>query len=93
MIVCTVLFDESRMFDLLRLAKSNAQWARIPFVCARLRRQVLDAPIAREGVAFTCKALGAAAYLDVADYDADPEREMRAAIERLLHSVPREDRR
>ena len=72
LIVCTVFFDESRMFDLLRLAKSRPGWERIPFVCVRLRRHVLDAPIAREGVAFTCKALGAAAYLDVADYQADP---------------------
>ena len=91
MIVCTVFFDESRMFDLLRLAKSRPGWERIPFVCVRLRRHVLDAPIAREGVAFTCKALGAAAYLDVADYQADPDREMRAAIERLLNTAPGAD--
>ena len=91
LIVCTVFFDESRMFDLLRLAKSRPEWQRIPFVCTRLRRHVLDAPIAREGVAFTCAALGAAAFLDVADYPADPEREMRAAIERLLGTAPRAD--
>lgn len=90
LIVCTVFFDESRMFDLLRLTKSKAEWARIPFVCVRLRRHVLDAPIAREGVAFTCQALGAAAYLDVADHGADPEREMGAAIERFLHTAPQE---
>ena len=88
LIVCTVFFDESRMFDLLRLAKSTPEWRRVPFVCARLRRYVLDAPIAREGVAFTCKALGAAAYLDVADYQADPDRGMRAAIQRLLDTPP-----
>ena len=91
MIVCTVFFDESRMFDLLRLAKSRPGWERIPFVCVRLRRHVLDAPIAREGVAFTCAALGAAAFLDVADYPADPDREMRATIERLLNTAPRAD--
>ena len=91
LIVCTVLFDESRMFDLLRLAKSTPEWRRVPFVCARLRRHVLDAPIAREGVAFTCAALGAAAFLDVADYPADPEREMRAAIEGLLGAVSQGD--
>ena len=88
LIVCTLFFDESRMFDLLRLAKSKAEWERIPFVCARLRRHVLDAPIAREGIAFTCRALGAAAYLDVADYGADPEQEMRAVIERFLGTSP-----
>ena len=91
LIVCTVFFDESRMFDLLRLAKSTPEWRRVPFVCARLRRHVLAAPVAREGVAFTCAALGAAAFLDVADYPADPEREMRAAFERLLNTAPGAD--
>jgi CheY-like chemotaxis protein len=84
LIVCTVYFDESRMFDLLRLAKDSPEWRQIPFVCARLRRHVLESPIALEGVAFTCNALGAAAFLNVSDYPVDPERDMRAAIERLL---------
>src|SRR3954463_6536609 len=91
LIACTVFFDESRMFDLLRLAKSTPEWRRVRFVCARLRRHVRDTPIAREGVAFTCRALGAAAFLDVADYPADPEREMRAVIERLLSASSRAD--
>jgi hypothetical protein len=86
LIVCTVFFDESRMFDLLRLVKSTAEWQSIPFVSARLRKYILEASIAREAIAFTCKSLGAAAFLDVSDYPypADIEREMRAAIERLL---------
>lgn len=87
-IVCTVFFDESRMFDLLRLAKSTPEWQCIPFVCARLRQHVLEASIAREAIAFTCKSLGAAAFLDVANYPypADIDHEMRAAIERLLNA-------
>jgi CheY-like chemotaxis protein len=86
LIVCTVFFDESRMFDLLRLAKSTPEWRSIPFVCVRLRKHVIEASIAREAIAFTCKTLGAAAFLDVANYPypADVDREMRAAIERLL---------
>ena len=89
LIVCTVFFDESRMFDLLRLAKSRPEWERVPFVCARLRRHVLDSPLAREGVTFTCKALGAVAFLDIADYQTDSDREIRAAIDRLLGPAPR----
>lgn len=87
LIVCTVFFDESRMFDLLRLAKSTPEWQGISFICARLRRHVLEASIAREAVAFTCKSLGAAAFLDVANYQhpADIDSGMRAAIERLLN--------
>ncbi len=84
LIVCTIFFDESRMFDLLRLAKSRSDWAGIPFVCARIRRHILDSRIARESIAFTCKALGAAAFLDVGDYEGDSERSMRAVIDRLL---------
>jgi hypothetical protein len=88
LIVCTVFFDESRMFDLLRMAKSQPGSKAITFVCVRLRQHVLDSRIAREGVAFTCKALGAAAFLDVADYQVDPDRHIRAAIDRLLNPAP-----
>jgi CheY-like chemotaxis protein len=83
LIVCTVYFDESRMFDLLRLAKDTPEWQGIPFVCVRLRRHVLESPIALQGVAFTCKALGATAFLNITDYPVDPERQIRVAIEGL----------
>ena len=92
LIVCTILFDESRMFDFLRLAKSSLEWRRIPFVCARVRPHVLRSPTALEAIAFTSQALGAAAFLDVARYPVAPERQMRAAIERLL-DVHRDDDR
>src|SRR6266446_7940912 len=77
LIICTIVFDESRMFDLLRLAKSTPAWQQIPFICARLRHHILDSPLALEGVAFTCQTLGAVAFLNVADYQVDPEQEMR----------------
>jgi hypothetical protein len=88
LIICTVFFDDSRMFDLLRLAKSLPTCKAVPFVCARLRRHVLDSQIAREGVAFTCRALGAAAFLDVSDYQVPPDRPIRAAVDRLLKTGP-----
>jgi CheY-like chemotaxis protein len=84
LIVCTIVFDESRMFELLKLAKSNPQWQQIPFACARIRAYILHSPGALQAAALTCRELGAAAFLDMADYSADPEREMRDAIERLL---------
>lgn len=86
MILCTIVFDDSRMFDLLRLVKSKPEWARTPFVCARIRTHVLDDPVAWEAIDLACQALGAAAFLNVADYPRDPEREMRRAIERLLRA-------
>jgi hypothetical protein len=36
-----------------------------------------------QGVAFTCKALGATAFLNITDYPVDPERQIRVAIEGL----------
>jgi CheY-like chemotaxis protein len=84
LVICTIGFDESKMFDFLRLAKSRPEWQRIPFVGARVRAHILRSPTALEAAAFTCRALGAEAFLDIADYQVDPEREMRGAIERLL---------
>ena len=84
LIVCTIAFDESRMFDLLRLAKSTPEWKRIPFVVARVRLYILRSASVLRSTAFTCGALGAEAFLDIADYTKSPEREMREAIERFL---------
>src|SRR5207247_2393247 len=84
LIICTIVFDESRMFDFLRVAKSRVEWQRTPFVCARVRGHILRSATALKGAAFTCRELGAEGFLDIADYRVDPEREMRDAIEGLL---------
>jgi CheY-like chemotaxis protein len=91
LIICTIVFDESRMFDFLRLAKSRPEWQRIPFVCARVRGHILRSPAVLEGAVLTCRELGAEAFLDIADYRVDPEREMSDAIERLLDPTSRRD--
>jgi CheY-like chemotaxis protein len=88
LILCTILFDDSRMFDLLRFAKSTPKCQQTPFACARVRQQTLNSPVALEGIAFTCKALGAAVFLDIANYHVEPHREMREAIETLLGTTP-----
>src|SRR5207253_2466106 len=80
LIVCTVLFDESRMLDLLRFAKSRTQSESTPFVCVRVRTSVIAAPIAVEAVGIASRALGAAAFVDVPAYRVNPEREMRNEI-------------
>jgi hypothetical protein len=84
LIICTVVFDESKMFDLLQVAKSSSEWQKIPFVCARIRSHVLRSQAAQQAAAVTCRELGAAAFLNIADYPVDPERELGDAIERLL---------
>lgn len=84
LIVCTIVFAESKMFDLLRLVKSRPDWDQIPFIGARGRPNILQSPSALRTAAFTCGALGAEAFLDMAEYRADPEGEMREAIESFL---------
>ena len=93
LIICTIVFDESRLFDLLQLAKSRPEWIRIPFVAVRVRPNILRSPTAMRNTAFTCGTLGAEAFLDIADYQAHPEREMREAIERFLDTMSRSDTR
>src|SRR5205085_7644080 len=68
LIICTIVFDESKMFDLLRYAKSSPEWQRIPFVCVRVRAHILRSPTALETAAVACRALGATAFLDIATY-------------------------
>src|SRR5436190_1889725 len=89
LIISTIVFDESKMFDLLQLAKSIPEWQRIHFVAARVRPHILRSPTALRDAAFTCGTLGAEAFLAIADYQVDPEREIREAIERLLGTTPR----
>jgi CheY-like chemotaxis protein len=84
LIICTIAFDESKMFDLLRMVKSKPQWEGIPFLGARVRSNIVRSQNAIEAMAFTCRELGAVAFLNIADFRRDPEREMRAAIDRLL---------
>jgi hypothetical protein len=86
LIICTVVFDESSMFDLLRLAKSHPQWQQIPFLCGRVSSLILTAPGALDSVAFTCRELGATAFMDLAVFQNDAEGEMRETIEKLISS-------
>src|SRR5688572_5223680 len=57
LIICTIVFDESKMFDFLRHAKSSPEWQRIPFVCARFRAHILRSATTLEAAALTCRAL------------------------------------
>jgi hypothetical protein len=50
---------------------------------------VLRSPAALHAAELTCQELGAAAFLDIASYDAEPEREMRNAIEEIIEPASR----
>jgi hypothetical protein len=84
LIICTILFDDSKLFDLLRFVKSRPEWRDIPFAGARVLMKALRTESAVKAAAFTSKEFGAVAFLDIADYKVDPERELREAIEALL---------
>lgn len=62
-IVCGSLFDESRMFDLLRYCKSMSHTKNTPFVCIKARGGKFD-ELAYQGVAIALKALDADGFVD-----------------------------
>ena len=62
LVCCTLFFDESRMFDLLRWVR--AEVPHIPFICARALPK--DMPrISLEAVRIAADTLGAATFIDV----------------------------
>lgn len=64
MILCGVHFAESRMFDLLRVAKSDARSRAKPVLCYRdLPSQLSMTNF--EALEISCKALGAAGFVDL----------------------------
>lgn len=60
-IVCSIHFDESRMFDLLRAAR--LEHPRLPFVCCRLLYTPLSQQ-ALDGTVTTARELGALGFVD-----------------------------
>jgi len=62
MIICTVYFDESRMFDLLRFAREK--FAAIPFVCCRLFEGGLSRT-STQHLTVAAETLGAAVFIDM----------------------------
>ncbi len=84
LIICTVLFDTSRMRDFLRLVKDEKRWEQIPFVCAQVRPNALTLAMATEAVALASQQLGAVAYLDIQNYRGNAEVEFRHALEAFI---------
>jgi hypothetical protein len=62
LVCCTVLFDESRMFELLRWVK--AELPTVAFICARALAWDLT-KFTIEAVEIASKSLGATAFIDV----------------------------
>lgn len=94
LIVLGVHFDESRMFDALRMIKAHRQWRKIPVVCFRQLKSKLDF-VFNESFEIACRALGAEMYLNSQQFHdqyADPDFEILCEIERhlprVLHTEP-----
>lgn len=64
LIVCGIHFDDSRMFDLLRLTKADPSTRAIPFLCVRDMDSELTLPIF-ESLQIACQALGAVEFVDL----------------------------
>jgi hypothetical protein len=82
MIICAVYFDESRMFDLLHLARTD--FPELPFLCVR----VFDSDVSRvagHAIAIATGTLGAVDYVDLIDLARAHGREF--AEQRLRDAV------
>lgn len=64
LIVCGIHFDDSRMFDFLRIVKADPRDRSIPFVCFRDLESDL-APALLESLDISSRALGAECFLDL----------------------------
>ena len=84
LVCCTLFFDESRMFDLLRQVRADERYRHKPVVCVASQR--FDTPISLQGLEIATRALAASAFIDFArhgDYDAG-NAAIRSVVERFL---------
>lgn len=79
-----VYFDDSQMFDLLRVLRADRVHGEVPIVCVRGRAGF--AAVATRTLETTVKALGADEFLDLIDCgdDARASAALRGAVERLV---------
>jgi CheY-like chemotaxis protein len=80
LIICGVLFDESRMFELLQAVKANKLQKPKPFICFKHGRSGLGAGI-DIGVAYAAQLIGANCYLDSAGMN---DQELLDALQAYL---------
>lgn len=77
-ILCDLLFDESKMIDLLQLVKSEPELSSIRFICCRTASTQI---LSMESIAKLCLGLGAAAFVDLVGQSASTQKnKLDAAI-------------
>lgn len=79
LILCGIYFDETRMFDLLRLARK--EFPRIPIVCCRIGQSEVP-EVTLEAVGIAAKSMGAEAFVDMPLLRPDPatDQEFRTLV-------------
>ena len=85
LLIISVHFDDSRMFDLLRKVRIEGRNKGIPIICVREPGLGFTA-VSGNTLEVTCRALDASAFLDLARMKDDEERNaaLRSAVESLL---------
>lgn len=63
-IICGIHFDESRMFDLIRMAKAEMSTRSVPIICYRDLESGLS-PALFESLEIACRAQGAESFVDL----------------------------
>ncbi|HEY9677712.1 MAG TPA: hypothetical protein V6C76_06870 [Drouetiella sp.] len=83
LILCGMHFDESRMFDLLNLVKSDARWKYKPFICIReVNSAIFDE--AKSSIVMSANSLGAC-FIDTLNMtDADVKSAIESYIPRQI---------
>jgi response regulator of citrate/malate metabolism len=78
-----VYFDDSRMFDLVRVLRADRKYATVPIVCVRSRVGFMN--VSTETLETTAKALGADVFLDLVHFadDHSTNQALRGAVELL----------
>ena len=84
LVVISVHFDDSRMFDLLRAVRAGGRNAQAPVLCVRLRRLAF-ATLTPQALEVTVKALRGNGYVDLTAFANDDGG--NAAIRQLLETV------
>jgi CheY-like chemotaxis protein len=84
LVLVSVHFDESRMFDFLRHLQARGTHTSSPVACTRSYRFVSPA-ISTDGLEITVKALGCSLFLDLTKYPDDAQG--NAAIRKRLDDL------
>lgn len=91
LVMCTLTFDNERMFDLLRFLKGNSETQAIPFICIQSTDIAMTATMV-QGIEIALRSVGAERLVPLFDWQKKfgPEaaaQKMRLLIDQVLNPV------